>query len=81
MAEAAVVKLGGLQERVAVAKNCIPSLLFILLFSGPMIQDGFPLVLPPMVLARVAPSWCPSRLVVHVALVCPKPTLYPCDQQ
>ena len=42
---------------------------------------GLFLVLPPMMLACMAVSLCPSALLVHVALVWPGLTRYPCVQQ
>jgi hypothetical protein len=73
----AVVLLdGGLQYRAAVAK-CRACRAFRLLhatrLSDPdsQVVVGLPLVLPPMMLARVAESWWPSALLVQVALLWP----------
>jgi hypothetical protein len=65
----------GLQEVDAIPKE-LGSTNVIALPSGPTRQLlSLFAVLLPMVFAQVAPSWCPSRLFVHVLLLCPTPTL------
>ncbi len=71
--------MDGLQEMVE--RQDVFTLIAVVSISGQSCQVGFPVVLLPIVFAHVAPSWCPSHLVVHVALVWPIATLYPCDQQ
>ena len=68
---------GGLQDVEAVAKHK----LFVNLSCtaigsrpAPQVALFLLLVLPPMVLARVATSWCPAFLLLHVVLLCPSLT-------
>jgi hypothetical protein len=71
---------GGLQEIEAIPNKLVFSNVIALL-SGPTCQLlSLFAVLPPMVFALVAPSWCSSRLLVHVLLLWPTPTRYSCDQ-
>ena len=77
---------GGLQERAATGRQTavlekVLTILSATSISGPSCQVGLLFVLPPIMLARVAVSLCPSFLLVHVALECPRLTLYPCVQQ
>ena len=61
---------GGLQERDAIPREVLSTMVIAVLHSGPSHQVSFLLlVLPPMMFARVAASWCPSFLLVHVALL------------
>ena len=70
----------GLQESEAIPNEYSVTNV-IALFSGPTCQLlSLFAVLPPMVFALVAPSWCSSRLLVHVLLLWPTPTRYSCDQ-
>ena len=69
---AVVLLRGGLQDRVAVTQAKFEfRLSHATRLSGPNCQVGLFLVLPPLVLARVAASWWPSALLVHVALLWP----------
>ena len=79
-----VLVKGGLQDSAAVAKHKeLFKFTKLALLSRPPCQValGLLLVLPPMGFARVAVSWCPSALLVHVALEWPTLTRYPCVQQ
>ena len=65
---------GGLQDMAAVAKH---KELFKFITDATVSRPSRQVELfmlyvdPPIGLARVAASWCPARLPVHVALVCP----------
>ena len=74
--------VSGLQDGVDVAKHKCVTRLVSSTLSGPSCQvRGLFFTLPPIVLARVAASLCPGALRVHVALVWPGRTWYPCVQQ
>ena len=67
---------GGLQDVEAVAKHKFVNLSCTATGSCPACQAALFLLflLPPMVLARVAASWCPTFLLLHVAVLCPSLT-------